>query len=64
MIILVAVVFRAFLSPRLVRGARREAEKGRLGSMEGHAEMDMSVKHSGSIWSRLRSPEGFTATSD
>src|SRR6266849_5486421 len=64
MIILVALVFRAFLSPRLVEEARREAEKGRLGSMEGHAEMDMSVKHSGSIWSRLRSPEGFTATAN
>ncbi len=62
MIILVALVFRAFLSPRLVEEARREAEKGRLGSMEGHAEMDMSVKQRGSIWSRLRSPEGFTAT--
>jgi uncharacterized membrane protein YraQ (UPF0718 family) len=30
--------------------------------MEGHAEMDMAVTD-GSIWSRLRSPQGFTATS-
>jgi uncharacterized membrane protein YraQ (UPF0718 family) len=30
--------------------------------MEGHAEMDMSVTE-GSIWSRLTSPDGFTATS-
>jgi hypothetical protein len=30
--------------------------------MEGHADMDMAVT-GGSIWSRLRSPEGFTATS-
>jgi uncharacterized membrane protein YraQ (UPF0718 family) len=32
--------------------------------MEGHAEMDMSVQERGSIWSRLRSPAGFTATSN
>jgi uncharacterized membrane protein YraQ (UPF0718 family) len=30
--------------------------------MEGHAGMDMAVT-GGSIWSRLRSPEGLTATS-
>jgi uncharacterized membrane protein YraQ (UPF0718 family) len=35
-----------------------------LGRMEGHAEMDMSVAASGSIWQRLRSAEGFTAVSD
>src|SRR5712692_3221603 len=64
MIVVIAVIFRAFLSPRLVEEARREAEKGRLGSMEGHAEMDMSVQQRGSIWSRLRSPEGFTATAN
>ena len=64
MIILVAVVFRAFLNPRLVNEARREAEEGRLGSMEGHAEMDMSVNKRDSIWSRLRSTEGFTATAN
>ncbi|MHB8650383.1 MAG: permease [Gaiellaceae bacterium] len=62
MIVLVAVAFRAFLGARLADEARSEAEKGRLGSMEGHAEMDMSVQRRGSIWSRLRSPEGFTAT--
>jgi uncharacterized membrane protein YraQ (UPF0718 family) len=33
--------------------------------MEGHAEMDMSVETGGrSVWQRLRSPEGFTATAD
>src|ERR1700674_1934647 len=42
MIVLLAVLFRVFLGRRLVDGARTEAEKGRLGSMEGHAEMDMS----------------------
>src|SRR5579864_1291627 len=48
MIVFVAVLFRAFLRPRLVEEARAEAEKGRLGSMEGHAQMDMSVSESGS----------------
>jgi uncharacterized membrane protein YraQ (UPF0718 family) len=31
--------------------------------MEGHAAMDMSVHGPGSVWSRLRSPAGFTAVS-
>src|SRR5436853_3013266 len=65
MIVLVALLFRVFLSRRLVEEARAEAEKGRLGSMEGHAEMDMSVEAGGrSLWQRLRSPEGFTATAN
>jgi uncharacterized protein len=65
MIVFLALLFRAFLRPRLVAEARAEAEKGRLGSMEGHAEMDMSVEPDGrSLWQRLRSPEGFTATAE
>jgi uncharacterized protein len=64
MIVLVAVVFRAFLKPRLVAEARAQAELGRPGSMEGHAEMDMSVAAEGTWWQRLRTPQGFTATAD
>jgi uncharacterized protein len=64
MIVFVALLFRAFLTRRLVDEARAEAKQGRLGSMEGHAEMDMSVGGSGSWWRRLRTPAGFTATSD
>ncbi|TML17088.1 MAG: permease [Actinobacteria bacterium] len=64
MIVLLAVLLRVFLTPRLVEAARSEAEKGRLGSMEGHAEMDMAVESNGSIWQRLRSPAGFTATAN
>src|SRR5712691_10855785 len=63
MIVVLALLFRAFLSQRLVDEARAEAERGRLGSMEGHAAMDMSVGGEGSLWWRLRSPQGFTATS-
>ncbi len=65
MIVFLAILFRIFLTRRLVEGARAEAEKGRLGSMEGHAEMDMAVEAEGqSIWRRLRSPAGFTATAN
>jgi uncharacterized membrane protein YraQ (UPF0718 family) len=62
MVILLALAFRAFLRPRLLELARRQAEKGLRGSMEGHATMDMSVG-GGSIWSRITSPQGFTAIS-
>jgi uncharacterized protein len=64
MIVLVAVGFRLFLKQRLVDEAFAEAEKGRLGSMEGHADMDMSVEGQGSWWRRLRTPAGFTATAN
>ena len=64
MIVLVALLFRRFLTRRLVDEARAEAEKGRVGLMEGHAEMDMSVGGEGSWWRRLRTPAGFTATAD
>jgi len=63
MIVFLALLFRLVLTRPLVEEARAEADKGRLGSMEGHAEMDMSVEAGGrSLWQRLRSPEGFTAT--
>jgi uncharacterized protein len=62
MIVLLALLFRAFLRPNLLEAARRQAERGLLGSMEGHAEMDMSVDRPGSLLSRLISPGGFTAT--
>jgi hypothetical protein len=65
MIVLLALLFRAWLRPRLVAEARAQAERGRLGSMEGHAEMDMSVEAQGrSVWRRLRSPAGLTATAN
>src|SRR3989441_1571540 len=65
MIVFLALLFRLFLKRELVDQAREEAQKGRLGSMEGHAAMDMAVQAEGrSIWQRLRSPEGFTATAN
>ena len=62
MIVILALLFRAFLKPELVELARRQADKGVPGVMEGHAEMDMSVG-GGSILSRVRSSRGFTAIS-
>jgi uncharacterized membrane protein YraQ (UPF0718 family) len=63
MILLLALAFRLWVRGRIVEAAREQADKGLAGSMEGHAAMDMSVHGEGSIWSRLRSPDGFTSTS-
>ena len=64
MIVFVAIVFRLFLRRGLVEEAREHAERGVLGRMEGHAEMDMSVRGQGSWWQRLRTPKGLTATAN
>ena len=64
MILILAVLFRLFLTPKLVAIARKQAEEGLVGRMEGHASMDdMAVKGNASIWQKLRSTEGKTATS-
>ncbi|HEY2625597.1 MAG TPA: permease [Candidatus Udaeobacter sp.] len=62
MVVLMALLFRVFLSRKLVAEARTQADKGLKGKMEGHAEMDMSVAE-GSFWQRITSKNGFTATS-
>ena len=64
MIALMALLFRRFLKAQMVDEARRQADRGVLGRMEGHAEMDMSVTGGGWLWRRLRSPTGFTAISN
>ena len=64
MIVLMALLFRRYLKSAMVAQARAHANEGVLGRMEGHAEMDMSVDARGSVWRRLRSPQGFTATSN
>src|ERR1700733_7426371 len=61
MIVALAVLFRLFVRTRLVDAARRQADRGLAGSMEGHAAMDMSVQREGSFWQRLLSREGFTS---
>ncbi|MGN6168857.1 MAG: permease [Solirubrobacteraceae bacterium] len=64
MIVLLVVLFRLFLRPDAVQQARAQADRGLVGRMEGHAEMDMSVNMGGSLWQRLRSPRGFTSTAN
>jgi uncharacterized protein len=62
MIAIMMVLFRAFLTPKLIEAARRQADKGLQGRMEGHAAMDMSI-HDGTIWQRMFSQKGRTAIS-
>ena len=63
MVALLVVLFRRFLTRDLLDEARRQADKGIAGRMEGHAEMDMSVGGDGSLWQRITSDQGFTAIS-
>jgi uncharacterized protein len=62
MVIFIALIFRLTLTPRLVQMAKRQAEKGLIGRMEGHAAMDMSVS-GGSFFQKLFSGKGITAVS-
>jgi len=62
MVAILAILFRLFLKPRMVQAARRQAEKGLAGKMEGHAAMDMSVTE-GTLARRIFSSKGFTAIS-
>ena len=63
MIALLAVMLRRVMTPRFLEEARREADRGRQGRMEGHASMDMSVGGEGSILARALSSRGLTAIS-
>src|SRR5438876_8080740 len=63
MVAILALLFRLFLKRSMVEEARKQAERGIAGKMEGHAAMDMSVTEGGSLWQRIRSPKGFTAIS-
>jgi len=63
MVALLVVLFRRFLTPRLLEEAKRQADRGIAGRMEGHAEMDMSVGGDGTLWQRITSEQGFTAIS-
>jgi uncharacterized membrane protein YraQ (UPF0718 family) len=62
MILILVLLFKAFLTPKLVETARKQAEKGIQGRMEGHAAMDMSL-HEGTLWQRMISDKGRTAIS-
>jgi uncharacterized membrane protein YraQ (UPF0718 family) len=63
MVIVLAVIFRLTLTPRLIQRAKAQGEKGLMGRMEGHAAMDMSIS-GGTIWQKLLSRKGLTAVSN
>jgi uncharacterized protein len=63
MVVFLILLFRMFLSPDLLEQAKKQANKGIAGRMEGHAEMDMSVTEGGSLWQRMTSDRGLTAIS-
>jgi uncharacterized membrane protein YraQ (UPF0718 family) len=63
MVVLLVLLFRMFLNPDLLDQAKKQADKGLVGRMEGHAEMDMSVTEGGSMWQRMTSDRGFSAIS-
>ena len=62
MIAILVLLFRVFLTPKIVEAARKQADKGVQGRMEGHAGMDMSL-HTGTLWQRMTSANGRTAIS-
>src|SRR3989440_10979323 len=62
MIVILALLFRWTLKPGMIEEARRQAERGRRGRMQGHAEMDMSITE-GPFLKRLFSGRGLTAIS-
>jgi uncharacterized protein len=62
MITVMVLLFKVFLTPKIVEAARQQADKGLQGRMEGHAGMDMSI-HEGTIWQRITSSKGRTAIS-
>jgi uncharacterized protein len=63
MVVLLVLLFRMFLSRELLEAAKKQADRGVAGRMEGHAEMDMSVIEGGSLRQRMTSDRGFTAIS-
>jgi hypothetical protein len=62
LVVILALLFRQFLSRKLVREAKEQANRGVSGRMEGHAAMDMAVTE-GSLWQRITSEKGQTAIS-
>jgi len=63
MAVILWILFKLTLKQRIVDAAKRQADKGVVGStMEGHAAMDMSVTE-GPFLRRLVSPRAFTAIS-
>jgi uncharacterized protein len=63
MAVILWIIFKVTLRERMVEVAKRQAERGIVGSnMEGHGEHDMSITD-GPFLARLFSPRAFTAIS-
>ena len=62
MIAIMVLLFKVFLTPKIIEAARKQADMGLQGRMEAHAAMDMSI-HEGTIWQRITSAKGRTAIS-
>ena len=62
MIAILVIIFRLTLAPSMVAEARRNADRGVPGRMEGHGAMDMSVA-GGPLLRRLFSAKAVTAIS-
>src|SRR5205823_14705586 len=62
MVTILVFLFRRFLNPALLDEAKRQANRGLHGKMEGHAEMDMAVTE-GPLFQRMLSSKGRTAIS-
>jgi uncharacterized membrane protein YraQ (UPF0718 family) len=62
MIIVLVMLMRLFVRPKLILEAKAQADRGIAGRMEGHAAMDMSVTE-GPLLRRIRSPKGITSIS-
>lgn len=62
MVVLLALLFKVTLRGGLIERARRQADRGIPGKMEGHSAMDMSVTD-GPLLQRLTSPRALTSVS-
>jgi uncharacterized membrane protein YraQ (UPF0718 family) len=58
MVAVLTVMLRAVMNPHLIEEARRQADRGLAGRMEGHAAMDMSVSGEDRSWRASRRPRG------
>jgi hypothetical protein len=64
MVALFAVLYRWCVAPRLVAGARAQAEEGVAGRIEGHAAMHMAAPTGRGLLNRIQSPGGRTTIVD
>lgn len=64
MVIIIALLFHFTLTSRLVASAKKQAERGLVGKMEGHASMDMSVSNSNSQNAKQKISEAIIAVAN